>query len=121
MFSKYLFTKFRIFPKLFNYHETVKVQHDVLELIRKNVEEHEETIDHNEPRDFTDKVKTFNRFMHSNDEISKCYLIHFQTLTEIDKTSDPSSSFHGESGRSRSSSKQSDQSSKMLSIVVLSG
>ena len=48
---------FRIFPKLFNYHETVRIQHDVLELIRKNVEEHEETIDHNEPRDFTDKVK----------------------------------------------------------------
>jgi len=67
---------FKIFPKLFNYHETVGIQHDVLELIRKNVDEHEQTIDHNEPRDFTDK-----------------------TLTEISKTSDPSSSFHGESGR----------------------
>ena len=35
----------------------MKIQHDVLELIRENVEEHEQTIDHNEPRDFTDKVK----------------------------------------------------------------
>ena len=51
------FMNFRIFPKLFNYHETVGIQHDVLELIRENVEEHEQTIDHNEPRDFTDKVK----------------------------------------------------------------
>ena len=25
-------------------------------MIRENVREHEETIDHNEPRDFTDKV-----------------------------------------------------------------
>ena len=28
----------RIFPKLFNYHETVKIQHDVLELIRSELE-----------------------------------------------------------------------------------
>ena len=37
----------------------MKIQSDVLKLIRDNVKEHEETIDQNEPRDFTDKVELF--------------------------------------------------------------
>ena len=35
----------------------MKIQSDVLKLIRENVKNHEETIDQNEPRDFTDKVQ----------------------------------------------------------------
>ena len=37
-------------------YERQRVLETSQKLIRENVREHEETIDHNEPRDFTDKV-----------------------------------------------------------------
>ena len=67
---------FKRFPKLLEYNETLDISHDVLDMITKTIGEHEETIDHNEPRDFTDKA-----------------------LTEIKNTTDPTSSFFGKKGR----------------------
>ena len=59
---------------MFNYHENVKIQSDVLKLIRENVKEHEETIDQNEPRDFTDKVTLFCQLSKLNFP-SSCFLL----------------------------------------------
>jgi len=67
---------FKLFPTLFGYNETVKVQHDIIKMMSDIVKDHEETMDPNEPRDFTDK-----------------------TLTEIKKTIKGDSSFHGDAGR----------------------
>ena len=47
-----------------------------LDMMKQTIKEHEETLDPNEPRDFTDKA-----------------------LVEIKGTTDPSSSFFGEKGR----------------------
>jgi len=67
---------FKLFPKFLEYNETLDTSHEILNMIKQTVKEHEETIDLNEPRDFTDKA-----------------------LAEIMSTTDPSSSFFGEKGR----------------------
>ena len=67
---------FRIFPKFLEYNQTLDTSHEMLDRMKETIREHEETIDLNEPRDFTDKA-----------------------LIEIKKTTDPSSSFFGEKGR----------------------
>merc|ERR1712212_90334 len=67
---------FKLFPKFLDYNQSVDTSHDILDMIKETVKEHEETIDPNEPRDFTDK-----------------------SLAEIMRTTDPSSSFFGEKGR----------------------
>ena len=48
--------------------------HDIMGLMKKSIKEHEESLDPNKPRDFTDKV-----------------------LIEIAQTIDPTSSYYGES------------------------
>ena len=67
---------FKIFPKFLEYNQTLDTSHEMLDRMKETIREHEETIDLNEPRDFTDKA-----------------------LIEIKKTTDPSSSFFGEKGR----------------------
>ena len=67
---------FKIFPKFLEYNQTLDTSHEMLDRMKETIREHEETIDLNEPRDFTDKA-----------------------LIEIKKTTDPSSSFFGGKGR----------------------
>ena len=67
---------FKIFPKFLEYNQTLDTSHEMLDRMKETIREHEETIDLNEPRDFTDKA-----------------------LIEMRKTTDPSSSFFGEKGR----------------------
>ena len=66
----------KIFPKFMDRHKTMTLNRDVLDLMEESIEEHEESLDVNDPRDFTDKV-----------------------LIEIGRTTDPLSSFHGETGK----------------------
>ena len=65
---------------MFDYHENVKIQSDVLKLIRENVKEHEETIDQNEPRDFTDKVTLLFQLLKLNIPSSGFVLIVIEDL-----------------------------------------
>ena len=53
----------------------MKIQSDVLKLIRDNVKEHEETIDQNEPRDFTDKVELFYQQVYDQTFPSPCFML----------------------------------------------
>ena len=66
---------FSLFPKFLNRHESLKTIQDIMDLMMENVKHHQETLDPNEPRDFTDKM-----------------------LIEIENTKDESSSFYGEKG-----------------------
>ena len=66
----------KMFPKFMERDQSIKVNHDIMNMMRESVDEHEETLDPNEPRDFTDKV-----------------------LMEISKTTDPSSSYYGVHGK----------------------
>lgn len=65
----------KIFPNLFGRKDTIKVNNDMMELMYESVKQHQETLDINAPRDFTDTM-----------------------LIEIQKTTDKSSSFYGEFG-----------------------
>ena len=53
----------------------MKIQSDVLKLIRDNVKEHEDTIDQNEPRDFTDKVQLFYQQVYDPPFPSPCFML----------------------------------------------
>ena len=47
---------FKIFPKFLEYNQTLDTSHEMLDRMKETIREHEETIDLNEPRDFTDKA-----------------------------------------------------------------
>ena len=66
----------KIYPKLFGRDQTLAVNHDIMSMMKKSIAEHEESLDPNEPRDFTDKV-----------------------LIEIGRTTDPNSTYYGEAGK----------------------
>lgn len=55
---------------------TIDIHDKILNIIWKSIKDHEESIDPNEPRDFTDKV-----------------------IMKINQTTDTNSSFYGEKGR----------------------
>ena len=61
--------------KLFDFQLVTRVVNDIVDLMQENIRKHQETLDVNEPRDFTDMV-----------------------LKEIERTTDPSSSFYGQDG-----------------------
>jgi len=65
----------KIFPKFLERDESTRVQHEIMDLMMESVKQHQETLDVNAPRDFTDIM-----------------------LIEIQKTTDPASSFYGEFG-----------------------
>merc|ERR1712127_323347 len=66
----------KIYPKFLERNKSLEINNDVMKMMRKVVKDHEESIDHNDPRDFTDKM-----------------------LTEIHQTTDPSSSFYEDFGK----------------------
>ena len=66
----------RIAPNVLERGKTIAINREIMALMQSTVRDHEKTIDMNEPRDFTDSV-----------------------LLEIQRTTDPSSSFYGDSGR----------------------
>jgi len=66
----------KLYPQFLERDKDLEVTHEVLNMMWSTIKEHEETIDPNEPRDFTDKV-----------------------LIEIGKTTDTTSSFYGDVGR----------------------
>ena len=65
-----------IAPNVLERGKTIAINREIMALMHGTVRDHEETLDVNEPRDFTDSV-----------------------LLEIMRTTDPSSSFYGDSGR----------------------
>jgi len=65
----------KIFPTFLESDKSLKINHDIMNLMFESIKQHQETLDPNEPRDFTDKV-----------------------LIEIGNTTDKTSSFYGESG-----------------------
>ena len=69
-------TLFKLFPQFLEYNQTLETSHQILDMMKKMIKEHKETIDPNEPRDFIDKA-----------------------LVEIKGTTDQSSSFFGEKGQ----------------------
>ena len=66
---------FKLFPRFLDKEKSIEISHDIMNLMFKSIKEHQETLDPNEPRDFTDKV-----------------------LIEIKNTIDKSSSFYGDAG-----------------------
>eukprot|EP00091_Calanus_sinicus_P018821 TRINITY_DN4428_c0_g1_i3.p1 TRINITY_DN4428_c0_g1~~TRINITY_DN4428_c0_g1_i3.p1 ORF type:complete len:286 (+),score=64.04 TRINITY_DN4428_c0_g1_i3:649-1506(+) len=65
----------KIFPSFMERDKSLKTNHDIMNLMFESIKHHQETLDPNEPRDFTDKV-----------------------LIEIQQTTDETSSFYGEIG-----------------------
>jgi len=65
----------QIWPSFLGRDQDIKINKDIINMMRKSIENHKESLDTNEPRDFIDK-----------------YLI------EIENTKDPNSSFFGENG-----------------------
>jgi cytochrome P450 len=65
----------KLFPSFLERDKTLTLNHDIMHLMWESIREHKETLDPNEPRDFTDKV-----------------------LIEIQETTDKTSSFYGELG-----------------------
>ena len=66
----------KIYPKFLERNVSLQVKHDIMGMMKKSIADHEESLDPNEPRDFTDKV-----------------------LIEIGRTTDPTSSYYGEAGK----------------------
>jgi len=66
----------KIFPKFLDRDQDIVINKDIIALMTKCINEHEETIDQNEPRDLIDKV-----------------------LIEIGETTSPDSSFYGNVGK----------------------
>merc|ERR550519_1559205 len=66
----------KIYPKFNEYDETLDTTHGIMNMMKESIEEHENTLDANDPRDFIDKF-----------------------LIEATKTTKPDSSFYGETGR----------------------
>lgn len=65
----------KINPKAFERDKTLSVNQDIMNLMTESIKQHQDTLDVNDPRDFTDKM-----------------------LIEINNTTDKSSSFYGEVG-----------------------
>ena len=65
----------KIFPSFMERDKSIKTNHDIMNLMFESIKHHQQTLDPNEPRDFTDKV-----------------------LIEIQQTTDETSSFYGEIG-----------------------
>ena len=65
----------KVFPGLFNFDYATKCLVDVSDMMEENILKHKETLDANAPRDFIDMM-----------------------LIEIENTTDPGSSFHGQLG-----------------------
>ena len=66
---------FKLFPSFLDRDKSVEISNDIMNLMFKSIKDHQETLDPNEPRDFTDKF-----------------------LIEIQNTNDKTSSFYGEAG-----------------------
>ena len=62
-------------PKFMERDKSIEVKHDIMNLMMKTIKDHQEMLDHNEPRDFIDKV-----------------------LIEIQNTTDTNSSFYEDVG-----------------------
>jgi len=65
----------KIWPSFLGRDEDIRINRDIIGMMRKAIKSHQDTLDSNEPRDYIDK-----------------YLI------EIENTKDPNSSFYGEKG-----------------------
>jgi len=65
-----------LFPSFMGRNERIAIHQDILDMISERIKDHEDTRDTNDPRDFTDKA-----------------------LAEIEKTTDPASSFYGAHGK----------------------
>jgi len=65
----------KIFPTFLERDLSLKTNHDIMNLILESIKQHQDTLDPNEPRDFTDKI-----------------------LIEIQQTTDATSSFYGNTG-----------------------
>merc|ERR1712241_1049472 len=65
----------KINPKAFGRDETLSVNHDIQDMMAESIKQHQQTLDLEDPRDFTDSM-----------------------LIEINKTTDKTSSFYGEVG-----------------------
>ena len=65
----------KIFPTFLESDKSIQINHDIMNLMFESIKQHQETLDPNEPRDFTDKV-----------------------LIEIGNTTDKTSSFYGDTG-----------------------
>ena len=63
------------FKKFFNYDKVLRTFNDIVSMMEENIQKHQQTLDRNEPRDFTDLA-----------------------LIEIENTIDETSSFYGEKG-----------------------
>ena len=63
------------FKKFFNYDKVLRTFNDIVSMMEENIQKHQQTLDRNEPRDFTDLA-----------------------LIEIENTTDETSSFYGEKG-----------------------
>jgi len=66
----------KIYPKFMERDKTIAINHEIMEMMKNIIKEHEESLDPNDPRDFMDKV-----------------------LIEISGCTDPSSSYYGDFGR----------------------
>ena len=66
----------KIYPKFNEYDQSLDTTHGIMNMMKESIEEHENTLDANDPRDFIDKF-----------------------LIEVTKTTNPDSSFYGETGR----------------------
>jgi len=66
----------KLLPTLFERDQTIDLHDKVLDMIWRSIKDHEVTLDPNDQRDFTDT-----------------------TLTEIERTTNPGSSFYGDKGR----------------------
>eukprot|EP00092_Neocalanus_flemingeri_P065658 GFUD01079879.1.p1 GENE.GFUD01079879.1~~GFUD01079879.1.p1 ORF type:complete len:438 (-),score=100.01 GFUD01079879.1:38-1351(-) len=66
---------FKLFPTLLEKDKSIETNHDIMNLMLESIKQHQDTLDPNEPRDFTDKV-----------------------LVKIQQTTDETSSFYGETG-----------------------
>ena len=47
----------KLYPKFLERDHALSVNHDIMNMLKHSIKEHEETLDPNEPRDFTDKVQ----------------------------------------------------------------
>ena len=65
----------KIWPSFLERNEDIRINRDMMNMMRKSIENHRQTFDQNDPRDFIDKY-----------------------LTEIENTKDPKSSFFGKAG-----------------------
>ena len=80
----------KLFPKFMERDVTLEVIHEVINMMKSSIKEHEETLDPNEPRDFIDKVIPREPLAYIDD--------FFKVLIEISRTTDPTSSYYKDTG-----------------------